>query len=488
MSVSGTDIAFFESIGYGSERGRSTAEGCRRIAHQPSPHMPTVKYLAVERLELDLKNYRTTAQPNETKALHALVAIHQDRFWALTESLLDDGYHANENIIVLRRGKMSIVTKEGNRRIAALKLILGLLKMPKDEIPSHIAAKIKTVSAQWKKDNSFVPCSIYAASEAETVERFVRLIHGKGEQAGRTPWEAVARARQNRDMGNPEPGLDLLEKYLVKGTNLTADQAEEWAGAYHLTVLDEALPKIAARIGLASAQDVAKEYPDVQHRTALEQMLRDIGLGQLKFSDIRKKGEDFASSTYSFPKPPPPVAPNPPPSSSPTPPPPPAPPKRLKKPAYALNDPRSVMRAVRAFKPRGNNREKVITLLDEARQLNLDRHAHSFCFLLRSMFEISGKAYCQDHAADGLSATNSSGDRNLIDVLRDITNHLTKNKTDRPAMKRLHGPLTQLANPDGILSVTSLNQLIHNARFSVDGSHISTMFWNVFPLLEAMNE
>ena len=47
--------------------------------------------------------------------------------------------------------------------------------------------------------------------------------------------------------------------------------------------------------------------------------------------------------------------------------------------------------------------------------------------------------------------------------------------------------MTTLGTPTGLLSVTSMNQLIHNPKFTVDGTSVSTVFANVFPLLEAMN-
>lgn len=103
------------------------------------------------------------------------------------------------------------------------------------------------------------------------------------------------------------------------------------------------------------------------------------------------------------------------------------------------------------------------------------------------MFEISAKAYCIDHKAEGLSATKDNNDRKLVDVLRDVTKHLTKNNTDKEAQKLLHGALTEIAKSDGILSVTSMNQLIHNPKFSHQPSDIAILFGNVFPLLEAMN-
>ena len=35
--------------------------------------------------------------------------------------------------------------------------------------------------------------------------------------------------------------------------------------------------------------------------------------------------------------------------------------------------------------------------------------------------------------------------------------------------------------------VTSMNQLVHNQKFSIQAGDIAGLFGNVFPLLEAMN-
>ena len=50
-----------------------------------------------------------------------------------------------------------------------------------------------------------------------------------------------------------------------------------------------------------------------------------------------------------------------------------------------------------------------------------------------------------------------------------------------------HGAITELARPEGILSVTSLNQLVHNPSFSITEGDICTLFGNIYPLLEAIN-
>lgn len=105
------------------------------------------------------------------------------------------------------------------------------------------------------------------------------------------------------------------------------------------------------------------------------------------------------------------------------------------------------------------------------------------------MFEISAKAYCHDHATAGLSVSKPDGtEKKLVTVLNDIVKYMTKGKPKNdPLIKDLHGANTELSKPAGLLSVTSMNQLIHNSKFVVDETHICTVFANIFPLLQEMN-
>lgn len=461
--------------------------------------MATIAAIQVKNLALDLRNFRTVQQTDEIRAIHALIAIDTDWYWALMESLLEDGYLPTENIIVLKSGRQLIV-KEGNRRISALKLIHGYIAHAPFDLPAHIQGAIKKLSSDWKTRNREVPCTTYEASEAQVVDKVVALTHGKGEKAGRVVWRAVARARHNRDKsGVKEPDLDLLEKYLGNAKNLTEDQKERWAGDYPLSVLEEAMKRLAPRLGFLSAPDMANAYPKIQkHKTALDSIIRDIGLEQVRFEHIRSKNDDYAFDKYGIP---PSIQ-----SST----------KKAsstatanaskagkaatqtqttstgqkKTKAVALDDPRAVARVLRDFGPKGKNREKLVTLLEEIRKLKLHLHPHAFCFLLRSMFEISAKAYCGDHAAsNGPKAVKPSGeDRALVDVLQDVTTHLTKNKTDKQMNRALHGAMRELGKSTGILSVTSMNQLIHNPKFSIREADICAVFHNVFPLLHEMNQ
>ncbi|MGB7070107.1 MAG: hypothetical protein WBD22_11490 [Pyrinomonadaceae bacterium] len=465
--------------------------------------MPEMKSVDVKELALDLRNFRTVPQKTEIDAVEAMISTSPDRFWALTESLLQDGYLPTENIIALRSGSKStaLTVREGNRRIAVLKLVHGILSTKNLSLPAEVLAKIAAVTAKWRGANRKVPCTVYSAEEAATVDRIVTLAHGKGDKASRDQWNAVARARHNRDVGKGrEPALDLLEKYLKHGQNHTEHQRGRWAGDYPVSVLEEAMKKVAPRLGLPSAPALAKAYPATGYRQELEAILHDIGLQTLRFDQIRSKEADFGGQ-YGIP---------------------PAGKGTDGKPgsksedtgatgggtgaggtasdgkgggkakprALAIGDAKDVKRTLKLFTPAGANRQKVVTLKLEAQRLELAKTPLAFTFLLRSMFEVSAKAYCADHAAAGGPALKrqDGGDRSLADVLRDITVHLTNNKTDKEMVKALHGAMTELGKQEGMLSVTSMNQLVHNTKFSITPHDVATRFGNVFPLLQAMNQ
>jgi len=469
--------------------------------------MPVTQSLKVKDLSLDTHNFRTVPQADEASAIHPLITLDPGYFWALMESLVDNGYLPTESIIVLKQGR-TLVVKEGNRRIAALKLIHCIVPMNDYDLPVHLADEISKLTPAWKKANEEVPCLVYDAAEEGAADRIVALTHGKGQKAGRLDWESVATARHNREkLGIAEPGLDLLEKYLAKGKNLTQAQAERWAGKYYLSVLDDAIKKLAGRLGFKSSTELANAYPKVSNKTGLDALMLDIGLENVGFKETRadnfgaaygmppivKAGASSTSQSGSAgntsgggsgmtqqTKTAAGVSATRSPASGTS--------KSTK--AHAAGDPKAIAFALRNFKPRGKNREKLVTLLEELKKLKIKDHPHAFCFLLRSMFEISAKAYCKDHqSSGGPSITKTDGsERALADILRDVVGHLTKNKTDKAKLKELQGAMTQLGKNESILSVTSMNQLVHNPKFLVSAHDICTLFANIFPLLEEMNK
>jgi hypothetical protein len=125
--------------------------------------MPETNPLAIKDLALDLRNFRTVTQKSEIDAVEAMILTSPDRFWALTDSLLKDGYLPTESIIVLKTpgGLAPLTVREGNRRIAALKLLHGLLPADKLSVPSEVLSQLQSVPQPWRQANETVPCTIF---------------------------------------------------------------------------------------------------------------------------------------------------------------------------------------------------------------------------------------------------------------------------------------------------------------------------------------
>ena len=482
--------------------------------------MATTEQIYVKNLSIDLNNFRTTSQKNELDAIKAMITISPGYFWGLMESLLDDGYLPTENIIVIAGKSGEIHVKEGNRRIAALKIILGIIDINNINLPQKIINRIKGLEQEWIKNNQLVPCTIYQENEIAIVDKIVTIIHGRGQKAGRDIWETVARSRHNKIINNAsEPALDLLEKFLEDCPIISAEQKTRWAGTYPLSILDEAIKKIAPQIGVASSPELAKKYPNIDFKKSIDEIIYSIGMGILKFPTIRrspdfavkfgipaeagsdqrpptaqknnnekneknennnyqsntngdkqqnfetdntseKSNEDDSNKTKSKPF------------------------------TTPLNDERTVKRLLKGLKLYGTERAKVETLRIEMTKLKLEINPIAFCFLLRSIFEISAKIYCQEkaHQPNAPTMTKQGKDKSLAEALRGICEYLTQNNSDKEMLKKLHGALTELAEPNSLLSVTSLNQLVHNPNFTVAPQAIATRFTNIFPLLELINK
>jgi hypothetical protein len=481
--------------------------------------------VAVIDLNIDLNNFRTVSQTNEVDAIRAMIAISPDMFWGLTESLVEDGYLPTENIIVLKDMSGNLIVKEGNRRVGALKLLLGLVDASAVDVTPHFEEMRAGLSNEWIAENSTVPCNVYDLSDAALVDRIVTRTHGKNAKAGRDDWESVARARHNRSVGAREPGLDLLEKYLQEGTNLTKDQRDRWAGKYKLTVLDEAIKRVANRCDYVSSAVLAADYPKGKHRKALEDIMFAIGSLVLDFPTIRDDKYDFAlrygipAAASASPQLQPttsPASPANPPSSNPvlgsgnvkpiTMTPPTgghsvvgtsagAPSASVTKPidktvAVPMDDERSMRRKLKALKIHGPNRDKIQSLKIELGKLKLKDHPMAICFLLRSVFELSAKAYCEDHKADGLASYNQakSRDKVLVTLLGELVSHMTQSGVDKEMDRKLSGAMAELGKQDGLLSTMAMNQLVHNLNYVILPSEIPLIFGRIFPLLEQLNK
>ena len=342
----------------------------------------------------------------------------------------------------------------------------------------------------------------------DKVNEQISLIHGKAEKASRDTWKAIAKARFSRNINKKEElGLDLFDKYLNNNFEISDAQKKKWSGVFPITILDEILPKLSSYLNYSNIKQLIEDYPK-RNNELIDSIIFDIGNGLLGFQDVRdicflkddkysqlaetnfaseagfeaesdKKAENNKSEmaeetqkTYT--------------SNNNT-----AKQENVKRKtlSQSLSNQRSVRRVLRNFKPHGKDNEKVVTLRDEMLQLDIAKNPLAFCFLLRSMIEISLKVFAQNSpnsfSVEEVSNKGKLYSRELRKIIDDAISFFVEK--DVSNQKKLYGAKVTLGNDNSILSVTSLNQLIHNPKFSLSSGDICRGFHNIFPLIELLN-
>lgn len=89
----------------------------------------STRLLSIDNLKLDVKNprfsYQSTKEMNQTEIVKYLVENHA--VYELAKAIAINGYLLNEEPIVCKEGD-SYVVLEGNRRVAACKILLNPYK------------------------------------------------------------------------------------------------------------------------------------------------------------------------------------------------------------------------------------------------------------------------------------------------------------------------------------------------------------------------
>lgn len=109
------------------------------------------KNISVNNILLDPRNPRIppTIEPFDQRSLLAELILH-DKIHDLAQNIANNGYYPVESLIVVKEGGKTVVI-EGNRRLAALKLLIAPEAAPEDQIPKFQALSNRIDKATIKK-------------------------------------------------------------------------------------------------------------------------------------------------------------------------------------------------------------------------------------------------------------------------------------------------------------------------------------------------
>lgn len=144
---------------------------------------PDTQRLAVKNLDFDKENPRF---PKEVGGAPEKILIERfirdERLLEIVQSIGDQGFFPGEPLLVVKNGQRFTVV-EGNRRLAALKLLNGIVEPP----PGRIA--IERAIAEAKQIPKEVQCLIF--KRAASIVRYLGFRHITGIK----PWNALQKAR-----------------------------------------------------------------------------------------------------------------------------------------------------------------------------------------------------------------------------------------------------------------------------------------------------
>ena len=174
--------------------------------------MPKIKFnylsnISINDLFLDNDNPRISSQLDEKSCVAAILKNNESKMLNLAEDIAKNGLHA-ENIIVSKPEDDSSGTKwivrDGNRRIAAIKL----LNEP-GKAPEILREKLSKITKQYDNFPTTVNCVEYP--DENYLVRFLQLKHGgMNDGVGQVGWGPVAKAIYSEKNNEIDPNIKAL--------------------------------------------------------------------------------------------------------------------------------------------------------------------------------------------------------------------------------------------------------------------------------------
>ncbi len=410
--------------------------------------------------------------------------------------------------LVLKDGENGkYIVYEGNRRLAALKILNNPSVLGDLELAAPLRRKFESIAKNFDPDTvGKIDCSVIA-NRAEGALWLHQRHTGENKGTGIVRWGGLATAR----FRGSDPALQALEAVL-RFTGLDTEQQEELEGGFPITNLDRLLssvsfrhligfdvkqsklitdipPKPALRIlkrivkdlsdgivnvtqiklkadQIAYAKTLGKDLPDLSTRTGNWDRVEDWD--EATFSDAKASGTSggssggrSAGSDAGGDK-----------KTEPT-----------KKPTKAA---RSSVRKTLITRDCVLNvtNPKVIEIEKELRSLQLATHRHAIAVLFRVFLEISVDVYLRGKGVElTVNVKGHIKDKSLSAKVQDAIKEMVASGVPE---KHLDGVSKGINNAKNALHINTLHGYVHNEFYSPMESDLSVAFDNARPFFETI--
>ncbi|NGZ97267.1 MAG: hypothetical protein CV089_14305 [Nitrospira sp. WS110] len=151
----------------------------------------------IDQLLLDSENPRNESATNQRDALQKVLSDQEDKLFVLADDIVEAGLSPMDRMLVLREKTDSerFIVLEGNRRIAALKILSNPSVLTSLHIKSKLQKRFEALSKRFVR-KEIEPIACFEVADREEGNRWILLRHtGENEGRGVVGWSGLAASR-----------------------------------------------------------------------------------------------------------------------------------------------------------------------------------------------------------------------------------------------------------------------------------------------------
>lgn len=432
--------------------------------------------LTIDDLALDGDNPRIPHAESQRQALQKILDDQQGKLAVLSESIAEKGLNPMDRFLVIRvsRNRPEFVVLEGNRRVAALRILVNPAVLSSLNVTLSLRKRLESIAAGFDR-TKIEPIDCFEVESRAEGNYWLQLRHtGENDGQGIVGWSSLAQSRFTRK----DPALQAMEFVKERG-GLEPEESDSIGENFPITTLQRLLssPDVRKRIGLEVRDGrLYTNLPGHEIIKPLRRMVLDLGSKRVRVGQLMTKAQQV-KYVDSFDE-----------ASRPD----------LSKladerPIEAIESV-EIERRVRTTRSRraqdpsdrsvlipkvckmSVTDNRIAEIYNELRRIPLDRCPNACAVLFRVFLELSIDHYMKQHHID-LDIRTKGGHsvgKSLRDKVTDTVNHLIAsgaNKKDFTALIR------GISNPRSPLSVDLLHAYVHNS-YATPSKHDLISAWN----------
>ncbi len=241
----------------------------------------TIKKISLHNLLVDLRNPRYDPRNSQRDALAKIASDQEEKLTNLAQDIVDKGLNCSDLPIVTAEGDAYTVL-EGNRRVAALKLMSSPDLVESLGLPQKIVTKFKELHESC--DGQLPETLDCVVMTREDANYWIQLKHtGENDGAGVVSWDGTA---SHRFRGG-SPALQAID--LVRNSNYLDPETKSKLENIPITNIERILGTTDARNLLGVQVDnhqLTLQHPEDEALARLAMVVSDIANKRVKVTDL----------------------------------------------------------------------------------------------------------------------------------------------------------------------------------------------------------